>query len=340
MNWKMISVAALAGTSLAFGLIETAAKLHLKKLAKEKALVCRPEEEVEAFEQAKKQIEIYEDLKKRESSSMRSQVEGWKRSTRYEERKRDIYEGMEEAVRKFKASIGYDIKRRELIDAAENELEAFKDSIDFDAQISELEDAIREAQSKFDGQKNLFDAAGSELSETATELKLAAEKAKNKVVSESQEKIKALKEQVEAQRKQIERTKQAGLQKLETQVLNEKSRLQSYSQKELSKLDRQFEEAKDNIAHGIESGRTPEEMDAIALNDANKQVIQEQLTRDAERAELYQDAMQHHESIAEWLKAKECPKWCVIFVSSLPLIPLGYLTARYIKFVVMVVKAM
>lgn len=340
MNWKLISTVALAGTSLAFGMIELAADAHLKKLTKEKAIHLRSMEEAEAYDRAKKQIELYDDLKKRETNAVKAQVEGWKRSARYEDRRRDIYASLDDELDKFKASIGYDIKKQGILDTAENELEAFKESIDFDNTISDLEEVIREAESKFDSQKDLFDAAGSDISETATELKLAAEKAKNKAVSEAKDKIGALKAKVETEKKRIDHSKQANLQKLEAQVLNEKSRLQSYTQKELGKLERQFEEAKDDISHGIENGRTPDELEAIAMNGANKDFIREQTALDSQRADNIYAETPHHECVAEWLKAKECPRWCVIFVSALPLVPLGYLTGRYIRFVALVVKAM
>lgn len=340
MNWKLISTVALAGTGLVFGVIEMAADAHLKKLSKEKAIHLRSVEEAEAFDRAKKQIELYDDLKKRETNAVKAQVEGWKRSARYEDRRRDIYASLEEELDKFKASIGYDIKKQGIINDCENAVEAFKESIDFDDTISELEEAIEEAESKFDNQKDLFDAAGSDISETATELKMAAEKAKNKAVSEANEKLKAIKEKVETYRKQIERKKQVDLQKLEAQVLNEKSRLQSSTTKELSKLERQFEEARDDISHGIENGRTPDELEAIAMNGANKDFIRDQTALDSQRARNIYAETPHHECIAEWLKAKECPKWCVVFVSSLPIIPLGYLTVRYVRFVTMVLKAM
>lgn len=340
MNWKLISAVALAGTSLAFGVVELAADAHLKKLAKQRALASRTAEEAEAFEHAKKQIELYDDLKKRETNAVKARVGGWKRSARYEDRRRDIYSMQEDALEKFKASIGYDIKKQTILDEAENAVEAFKESIDFDDTISDLEELIREAESKFNSQKDLFDAAGSDISETATELKLAAEKAKNKAVAEANDKIKVLKDQAENYRKQIDRKKQADLQKLEAQMLNERSRLQSSTQKELSKLERQFEDARDDISHDIETGRTPDELEAIARNGANKDLLREQTAVDQRRADLIYEETPHHECIAEWLKAKDCPKWCVIFASTLPLVPLCYLTWRYIRFVTMIVGAM
>ena len=340
MNWKLIAAGSMVVINAGFGLLELAADRHLKRVAKERATNIRPEDEMNAFKEANDKLSAYRKLQEREKGAINRQVETAKREMRYDARKKDIYDNINAGVEQFKNSIGYDMNKNRFMDDYDNGLSAFKESIDYDDKISDLEKAIKDAKDIYEEKKRVLDLAGDNVSDATSTARMEIEKAKGKAVSEAETKIKALKDQVEAESKRLNKIKQEEIQKLEKQVLNEKTRLQNSAQKDLDILEDELRQAKMDIAKNVEAARSAEDIEAIESYDANKETISQQKIMDEQRATDIYESTPHHERLAEWLKKHQVPKWCVAVVGMLPLIPLGYLTFKYVGLVVDVIGAM
>jgi len=340
MNWKLISLVALAGSHIAASAIEIASNRYYRKLAKLKAVDIRPAEASEMLQNAQDGIKAYRKLQERENGAMKMQMAEAKRTMRYDARKHDIYSGAEENLRQFKKSIQYEAKKKEFEAAAENEIAAFKSSLNYDSTIADLKKKISEANATCEAQMKSVSNVGADMSEAAAEYKLQAEKAKNKIVNEAEARIKELTDKVSAEATRVNGVKQAEIQKLESQVLNEQTRLNNAAQEELKALEQELGKAKSDISAGIEKARTKDDLKAIEQFSANEDAVRNAAAADAERAsDIYHNAA-HYEKLAAWFKAHTVPKWCVAVMGTLPLIPLGYLTVRYVTLVVHVIAAM
>lgn len=340
MNWKLIAAGTMVVINAGFGILEIAADRHLKKTAKAKAMDIRPDDEIDAVNVANERLSAYKKLQEREQGVIKHKLETAKKTMRYDARKKEIYANLDSGLEQFKDSIGYDISRNAAIDNYDNGLAAFKESIDYDSNMSTYERMIKEAKDLYEEKKRVLDLAGDNVSDATSTARMEIEKAKGKAVTEAETKIKALKDQVEAESKRLEKIKQSELQKLESQVLNEKTRLQKSMQKDLDILEDELRDARLEIAKDIEMSRTADDIDAIESYDRNKEVLHQQKLMDDQRAADIYESTPHHEKLASWLKKHQVPKWCVAVVGLLPLIPLGYLTFRYVGLVVNIIKVM
>ena len=125
---------------------------------------------------------------------------------------------------------------------------------------------------------------------------------------------------------------------MEEKIAKEKRRLDDRASKSITELERDLDEYKNRFRSDIQSKRTEEEADCILMARDNEEFVFRQDNNDAMRAMDIAYETPSAEKLGWWLKNHGWKKGAVIFVGSLPLIPVGYLTYRYGKFVLDVAR--
>jgi len=334
----------LGGTLIAFhvgvAVLDIVAAKHAKKRAKVKAIEVRTAEQAEAFKEAEQRCDIFKVMSSREKKEQESMLKSWKIAKEYDIRKDQILMSVDEGLDEFKTQLGYFDKIEELDEEFDAGLEAFKKAIDYDSSKEKFEEAIKEAEKIFEKQKEAFNAASDDISDTTMKLRHAAEESMTSKIKESKEKIAALDKQVEEETDKLRKIKIEKSKALEEKVSKEKIRLEKKQESELNKLNKELDNAKLDIQRQIKKNRTTEETAAASCHEDDVRLIQEQKKIDEEVARDIFVSTPREEDLAQYLKSKKVPRWVVGTVSVIPLAVVEFICYRYVRLVVNVIKRM
>ena len=162
----------------------------------------------------------------------------------------------------------------------------------------------------------------------------------NKTIKEAKAKLSDLKTRLSNEEERLNRKKQADLRELEAELQATRTRLGKAEIEASNAINSEKSKFESELRQSIMKKRTDKEIEAINSYDDNVKFLEDQRKlRESCANDIYENA-KPHEVWAEWLKAVECPKWLVVFVGALPLVPAGYVLHRYVKFVYLTVKAM
>lgn len=343
MNWKAISVGAIGIFSIIMSCIDSASDRQLSNDVKNMAVDARSDTMREELNVAQKTIDLADEVSKRERKEINEQIGKWKKLNDYDARLSDIHNRAIDELSEFKNSINYSARKQDIEDAAEDALEAFKESIDYDYEIDELEDEIETAKSLYKKHCKLYEIAGNnddDVSDTVNELKKSEKEKMEETVKKAQGRISEIKSKVSSEKSKIDRKKQAELRELESELQATRTRINKTETDETALVKKEYETAAEDIRKAIFSKRTDDEISAQENYYACKERISKQKEIDSERAREFYKNTPRHEQWAAWLKTNKCPKWFVVTVGSLPLLPAGYLIVNYIGFLYKTVKAM
>ena len=320
--------------------LSNAAKKHARVKAEFKAVNARTEEEAKAMNEALDRVDIFKEMCEREKKEAVAQLKTWKVSKEFETKKNVILAEVDDGITEFKAQIGYFDKLDELKDDFDAGIESFKKSIDFDSAKDKLKETIEEAESHFEKQKEAFNAAGDDISETTMKLRHAAEEAMEKKVREAKDKITELDKKLETETDRLTKIKTDKTRSLEEKVSKEKIRLEKKQEKDLEKLNQELDNAKNSIQAKIQKMRSPSENTSVQKHEDDMRLILDQNDHDSKVANDIFESRPREEQIAEYLVDKNVPQWAAAVIGSLPVIPVEYLVYRYICFLRRMIRRM
>lgn len=343
MNWKLISLATAGFMGIAANYINEAANKHFLKISRERALMSISEETLDRLEKAKETVNLANEVATRERKAHSENMKTWKKEHNYDTRVRDIHQKTVEEMDEFKRSIGYFDRKQDIEDEYDDAVEAYKESVDYDYEVSLLEAEIEDAKNAYKKRCRKIEAATSgddEISDALSDLKKSEKEKMDETVKEAKSKLSGMKNKLAAEESKLSRKKQQALRDLEGELQATKTKLEKIESEEMGKLYAEVNKYEEQSYESIEKLRS--EKDKAALNEEDDALafINSQKECDAKTAtEIFENAPRY-ERWAEYLKAKECPRWLVAFVGALPLIPVGFAVEKYVKFVYHVVAAM
>jgi hypothetical protein len=344
MNWKLISLLSLGFGSLCYGLISSAADNHLSKNVGEMAVQQRAEGVDEDLKWANDNIKRADEIRARESKEIFDGVKAWKKQTNYDGQIRDIHMAHADELRTFRESINYDTRRQEFDDEYEDALDSFKESIDFDYEIDLANAEIRDAEAQYKRRCKRIDIASGgdddELSDALKDAKKEAKEQMDETVKDAKSKITSLKNKVSNEENKLNRKRQASIRELDAELQPTKLRLQKSEQEACKILEDERIKATDGIREEVTRKRTEDEQKALDWYDESQTVISSQKRKDAELARDIYESTPEHKKWAGYLKDNGVPKFFVVAIGALPLIPTTYLVWKYVKFIWDVVRAM
>lgn len=343
MNWKFISLISLGFGSLCYGLISSAADNYLSKNAADMAVERRAEGVEEDLKWANDNIRKADEIKARESKEVFDGVKQWKKETNYDGQIRDIHMNHADELQTFRESINYDVRRQEFDDEYEDALDSFKDSIDYDFEMDLANAEIREAEAVYKKRCKRFDDASGgddDVSDILKDARKAEKEKRDEAVKEAKDKISNLKTKVLNEETKLNRKRQASIRELDAELQPTKLRLQKAEQEACKLLDDEKVKVTADLREQVTNKRTEEEQKILDWYDESQTVISAQKRKDSELAKEIYETTPEHEKWAGYFKATGVPKFFVVAIGVLPLIPTSYLVWKYVKFVWNVVRAM
>ena len=343
MNWKLISLISLGFGSLCYGLISSAADAHLAKNVDKMALEKRAESVEEDLKWANDNIRKADEIRARESKEIFDGVKAWKKEVNYDGQIRDIHMNHADELRTFRESINYDTRRQDIEDEFEDALDSFKDSIDYDYEIEVAQAEIKDAEALYKKRcKNIDIASGldDDISANLKDVKKEKKEEMEETVKEAKSKISSLKNKVSNEEARLNRKRQASIRELDAELQPTKLRLQKSEQEACKVLEDERIKVTDGIREQVTSKRTEDDQKVLDWYDESKTVISAQKQKDSELAKEIYETTPEHEKWAGYFKANGVPKFFVVAIGVLPLIPATYLVWKYVKFIWDVVRAM
>ena len=343
MNAKTVNIIAASVLGLfnvtAFA-VHLAANKHAKANAKIKAIGERPEEIKELIEAANNRCDIYKRAAENEKLAFEKRVKDWKVASDFDSRRYEFLNNVSDGLEKFKDEIGYYNDCDAIDDEFKAAVEAFKNTIDYDSEEKKLKELIKEAESHFEKQKALFDAAGDDISETAMKLRHAEEEAMTVKVKEAKSKLEALEKQLKEETEKLQKNKTDKIRVLEEKISKEKIRLDKKANKDLDKLNAELSNAEEGIWKDIRKGRSGEEKAAFAKHEDDIRFIREKKEESAKLAKKIYEDMPEHAKLANFFVDHKVPKFVVGFVGFLPMVAAAVFFWRYEIFVFRVLNGM
>lgn len=343
MNWKFWSLITLGFGSLMYGFISSAADKHLEESVDDMAVEMRDDETREDIRWAENNLKEADAITARERKEICDGIRKWKQSSDYESRIRDLHSNTVDGIREFKESINYDARRQDIDDEYEDSLDSFKDSIDYDYEIELANAEIQDAENVYKKHSRRIDLAGGgddDISDALKDVKKAEKDKMNEAIKEAKGKISALKNKVSAEETRLGRKKQAAIRELDLEVQPTKLRLQKEEQAACKLLEDEKAKVEAEIRAEVIGRRTEEEQKILDWVDESKTIMEAQTRKEHELArKLYEDASES-QKWAGYFKDNGVSRFTVGAVGALPLIPVGYLVWKYVKFVSDVIRAM
>lgn len=340
MKGTTVAFAALGLIDIGMICLDRAANRHAKKLAEAEAIKNRGEEANAVLDAVKKRCEAYDDLIKREKAEFKQKRADWLEANEFNAKKKDILDGVPNGLNEFKKQIGYSDVLQRLTDEYNAGVEAVKNSIDYDVNKKKFEKAIADAKSHYDSQKALYDLAGTDVSEDAMKLRHAAEEAMNAKIKEAKANLDILEGKLNTEVEKLTQVKQKDIRELEEKVSKEKIRLDHKADQELEALNNKLSEAEQDINNAILNKRTGADADAEINHTDDIRVLREQKDVDAKAAEDIFNAKPETIKIAEFLNDHKVPKAIVPVFGAVSMVPVGYLSYRWLKFLGQIMRAM
>lgn len=343
MNWKFISLISLGFGSLMYGLISSAADRHLADNVEDMAVEMRDDDTKEDIRWAENNLKEADKITARERKEICDGIRKWKQSSDYESRIRDLHNNTVDGIREFKESINYDARRQDIDDEYEDSLDSFKDSIDYDYEIDLANAEIQDAESVYKKHSRRIELAGGgddDISDALKDVKKAEKEKMNEAIKEAKGKISALKNKVSAEETRLGRKKQAAIRELDLEIQPTKLRLQKEEQAACKLLEDEKAKVEAEIRSEVVGRRTEEEQKVLDWVDESKTIMETQTKKEHELAQkLYSDASES-EKWAGYFKDNGISKFAVGAVGVMPLVPVGYLVWKYVRFVTDVIRAM
>lgn len=343
MDWKLISLGSFGVGLIVVSWINSVADANFVEASKEKALNQRDPETERKLQDAKKNIELANELTKRESKEKHDELRNWKRENNYDSKIRDIHDTAVSELIDFKASIGYYDRKKDIEDEYEDALEAFKESIDYDYEAAILDAEIEDAKLRYKNRCKKIEkisAADDDISEALSNIKKSEKEKMEETIKNTKTKISSLESKLSQEETKLNRKKQADLRELESELQATKTRLNKEEADKCKVLNAEKDKIEEEIRKKIIEKRSAKETKLLDQYDEYVNLVNQQKTDDALLAnDIYKNTPQY-EKWAEWLKKKDCPKWLFIFMSALPIIPAGFLLKTYVTFVYRTAKAM
>lgn len=340
MKGTTIAFAALGLIDIGMIVLDRAANRHARKLAEAEAIKNRGEEANAVLDAVKKRCEVYDDLIKREKAEFKQNRADWLEANEFNAKKKDILDGVSNGLDEFKKQIGYSDVLQRLTDEYNAGVEAVKNSIDYDVNKKKFEKAIADAKSHYDSQKALYDLAGTDVSEDAMKLRHAAEEAMNAKIKEAKANLDILEGKLNTEVEKLTQVKQKGIRELEEKISKEKIRLDHKADQELEALNTKLSEAEQDINNAILNKRTGADADAEINHADDIRILREQKEVDAKAAEDIFNAKPETVKIAEFLKGHKVPKAVVPMFGMVSMAPVGYLSYRWLRFLMQIMRAM
>lgn len=341
MNVKTIAWVGLAVSGVVCTIAKVVSNKHARKKASEEAQELMIENEAPEVVEARKGLDIYNKLTRREYNTINREINKWKQSNGYNTRKSQLYNSKNSLLEEFKDSIEYSNKVDEIKDEYEALIDAFKESINYDDKKEELEKAIEEAKDAFDKADDFLDSAdGKYTSDLIADLRHDAEKSRNKVVKESEDKLKELEKQLKTETAKYDKQKQDKLNELETMVAKEKVRISQNVDKQIKELEETYNKASKDITNDIYNRRTDEEIASINKHDSNLNIIKKQEEVNRQMVTDIYGNWDVTDKLAIFFKEKKYPKFIVGLIGSLPIICVGALVYKYAQSLFLILKKM
>ena len=343
MNWKLVTLGGAGLLTIAAGLINSAAQEYYHKVAREKALSGVSDEILKEVEEAKEVLDLADEVAERERKEIRDNIRSWKRQNNYDDRIRDAHQKAVEEMNDFKHSIDYFNRKQDIENSYEDALETFKESIDYDYEISLNEAKIEDAKALYKKRcKKIESASGSdsEISDALSDVKKGEKEKMEDTVKEAKDNIARLKGKVLTEENRLKRKKEEELRKLESELQVTKSRLNKAETDACSVINAEMSKAEEKFREEAVGKRTEVEISAIDHCDECIKVIDDQKNDEEKNAwSIYENASTS-EKWGTYLKSEHVPRWVVVLVGALPLIPVGFAVDKYVRFVYGIVKAM
>ena len=341
MNVKLISEITTVGFLAAFKIVSLAANEKFERVrALEMAVSENSSEDLAKYAKAKADITVRNDVMSRETKALKEAIKEYKRTSGFDQKKSALYADATKALSDFKKSLDYDKKLGDIQKDMEDSIAAFKASVNYDETVEALDREIAEATDKWAAQLKMYENVDDAIAEDAMKLKHIAEDAKNKTVAAAKEKKDALERQLAAEKERFDKKRRESIREMEEKVAKEKRRLDDKTARAVNDLEKELDETKAKLLHDIQAQRTEEEADCMLMVNDNEDLVRIQDNNDFNRSLEIAAETATDEKMAWWLKEHGWTKGSVLFVGSLPMIPVGYLLYRYGKFVFSVADKM
>lgn len=343
MNWKHIGIAGGILFAIVIKAIDHAANRNYESIADQRAMDEVPEDTLNRIEAAKDSISLADEVSKREHKELFDGMRIWKIENDYDQKIETAHSANVSELNDFKLSINYDDRKAEIEEAYEDAIESFKDSIDYDYELSLQESIIEDAKAAYKKRcKKIDEASGSdeEITDALKDLKKNEKEKAEEIISEAKGKISELKSKLSAEENKLNRKKQAELRTLNNELQPTKSRLDKAESETCSALQAEKAKAENALREEIKAKRTEEENQALAKrSELTDFISQNKLEVASNGKEIYKNAPTS-EKWAAYFKEVKFPKWAVVCLSVVPLVPVGFGIKKYALFIYEIVKAM
>ena len=343
MKWSYVATGTGFVAVIVAALISDAAERHFKDVAVEKAAEEVTTEVRNQIANAKETLDLAEAVGKRERKEIYDGVKAWKRDNDYDFRIQSAHNSAMTELDEFKTSIDYYGRKEAIDEAYENGIDIFKDTVDYDYEISLQESIIEDAKTAYKKRCKKIDNASDadeEISDALKNLKKNEKEKTDEIIEEAKGKIADLKQRLAAEENRLLRKKQADLRALDSELQPTRARLNKSETEACNLINAEKAKAEEKIRSEVKAKRTKEESLAIEKSDDCIKLIDNQRDIDDKNAWTICENTPMSEKWASYLKEKDCPRWVVVFVAALPLIPVGFCLKKYVQFVYSVVKAM
>lgn len=340
MKGTTIAVITLGIVNIGLMGLDHVANKHGRKAAELEAIQKRGEEANAAIDAIKKRCELHDDLLNRERNMAKIQMEDWIKAHDFNERRKDILNGVSNGLQEFKNQIGYSETMQEITDKFDAGVEAVKATLGYSVNKAKYEKAIEDAKSHYDSQKALFDVAGDDISEEAMKLRHAAEEAMNAKIKEAKAQLDILEGKLNTEVERLTQDKMSAVRELEEKVSKQKIVLDHKSERELKALNDELSKAETDIKNAVKNKRTEQEIESVKRHEDDIRLIRELKDADAKVADDIFNSKNEAVKIGEYLKAKKIPKFVVPVFGAVSLIPVGYLSYVWCRFLGQVMRAM
>lgn len=340
MNWTYFSFGASIFCGILANWINESANAAYKKNAAVMAEGMRSQETEAKISECKETIKLADNVSSRESKEISSELAKWETKTGYKDQVNKIHADAVTELNNHKENIDYFNRKADIEQTAEDALEEAKESLGYDVYMHSYNRKISNAKTNCKRKIDLLGVAGDDDDDVISELKKIEKKKMQEIVDDAESKKAELNEKLQREESKINRQKNQDLRALESELTSAKSTISQKEKEALSAVNKERDKALEGIRESVHGKRTDAETDALNRRYSSQQYINDQKLQDTRNAvDIYRNAPTS-EKWGKWFKANDVPKWFVATIGAIPLIPVGFLIERYVKFVFNTVRAM
>lgn len=329
-----LAITGIGGLVLAW--VNHKAKKEYKAYAEETAneLQVIPE-----LNEAKDHMALCDKVLANERTELDKRMRTWDREFGYGEQIRQINQDAVNAIKELSGSERPENVEVKLVTEKKNAaMTAFKKAIAYEQAKSNRDKAVANAKAKYAKASAVADCADSDISETATALKHAAEKAMNEAIEKANKAFEEVQAKVDALESEWDEKVLTAKTAQEEMYYNEKKDILDRKQKLIDALKEKRTAARQDISTQLVAERSYDQHDAVVNYDRYRDKVHEiEAIRDETTAHMMQESTLA-DRIRYFVEKHNVSKYAFLGVAAIPLVGLGILGWSYVTYILNLMK--